>query len=71
MRNNKRCLIITTSLDYAREKNVGKNIYQENSIIKLPNANIKGFVDTATGEFYEPGSKIKVQNSMHFNVILD
>ena len=70
-RNGKRYFIVTTSLDYMKFNGTVGNMYQEGSFYKLPKAEVKGFIDTATGIIYEPGSTIKVQNSMHFNAIMN
>lgn len=68
-KNGERYFMATTSLDEINEETEDEHLYKEGSYYTLPKSGAKYFIDPFTHRKYEPGEKIKIENSIHLEAV--
>ena len=68
-RKNERYFMVTTSLDNINESNAEDYLRKEGSFYNLPKEGAKYFIDPFSHRVYNPGERIKVENSIHLKAI--
>ena len=68
-KDGRRYFMITTSLDNIETNSVDDFLYKEGTVYTLPQSGAEYFIDTSDHTIYNPGDKIKVQNSIHFKAV--